>query len=140
MREIITCLLLLFGAAAQAGSDHHNSDSAVDASSVVSTSVSDSSRAFGLGAGDVDIAQCYRSWSVILYQDSKPNLLCVADSLDAKGLHQAAARTRCSVRAYARVFDTQDQCVLMSTVAPLVVSEPMPETVDDDDEYVVFVV
>ena len=90
---------------------------------------------FALGAGDVDIAQCYRSWSVILYQDSKPNLLCVADSLDAKGLYVAAARTRCSVKAYAKVFESVDECIELSTVEPYVEPVAMPEPEDDDEDY-----
>jgi hypothetical protein len=91
-----------------------------------------SSRAMGFGMGDVDINQCYRSrsWSV-LYQDTQPNYWCFANDLDARGNHEAAARVRCSIKKYARIFESQEQCLALSLTA---VPEPVAPVIDDDDE------
>lgn len=103
----------------------------VDSDSTITNSLHDSSRAYGLGLGDVDIAQCYRSWQVIIYQDSKPNWFCLADSLDAKGLHAAAAELRCSVNSYRKILGPN--CVSLSTATPPSPPEPMPEGHLDDE-------
>jgi len=101
-------------------------DSPVD----VNSSISNSSRAYGLGLGDVDIAQCYRSWQVLIYQDSKPNWFCLADSLDAKGLHKAAAELRCSVKSYRQKLG--DKCLALSTASSP--AQPMADTHLDEEQ------
>lgn len=104
-----------------------------DSSSVLNNSVGgNTSRSYGLGMGDVDIAQCYRSYQVLIWQDSRANYWCMANDLDARGLHEAAARTRCSIKGYRNLFDTRQDCILASTASPLV-TVPVPEpTVDED--------
>ncbi len=121
----IIIVLLVSPAWADSGHGHNH-----DAGDVVVGS-SDSSHVFGFGGNDVDIAQCYRSYSVIIWQDSKPNYFCIADALDAKGLHKAAAITRCSVKSFSKLFD---DCVMINTMRPaLAVVMEEPEDDDEDD-------
>jgi len=127
--------IILFLAAPVWSTDYgHDSDSTVTTSSVLNNSVRDSSRSFGLGAGDVDINDCYRSWSVILYQDSKVNKLCLADRQIAQGLYEAGARTRCSVRSVVKDYDNFDHCVRLNTVVIYVAPAPAPEANFEEEE------
>jgi hypothetical protein len=88
---------------------------------------SGSSNAFGVAGGDVDIAQCYRSYNyLIVWQDTKPNLLCQAELDDAKGLHKAAARKRCAVRAVARLYESHEECLAENTVSVAPPQSPAP--------------
>ena len=110
-------------------------DVSVDTSVPVDSNVSvnHTSKSFGFGAGDVDIAQCYRSYSVIVWQDSRINPVCLADSLDAKGLHTVAAMVRCDIRAIRKHFGSDDECIDANTMRPAPVAA-MPESKDEDDE------
>lgn len=103
-------------------------------------SLHDSSNAFGLGLGDVDINDCYRSYQVLIWQDSKANLWCMANDLDARGLHDAAAKTRCKVRTYRSVFDSDAACIAASTMRlPDPVVDMAPRAVEnhfeEEEEY-----
>jgi hypothetical protein len=85
-----------------------------------------SSRAYGFGLGDVDIAQCYRSYQLLIWQDSKINPFCIADGYDAKGMHMMAAVIRCDVGFIRKHFDTTEACIdanLMQVSVP----PPAPE-------------
>lgn len=101
------------------------------------------SYAVGLGSIDVDIAQCLGSEAtgilVVQWQRLKPNPWCMADTLDAKGLHQAAAKVRCSIESYANLFDSDQQCRELSTMVSeeFRVERPVeqPSAVEDDDEH-----
>lgn len=103
------------------------------------------SRSYGVGLGsiDVDIAQCLGSEStgiiVVQWQRLKENPWCMADTLDAKGLHEAAAKVRCSIKAYSGLFLDNQECMTLSTMIPkeMNVERPtaMPESVEDDDEH-----
>ncbi len=141
----ISLFWLLFGALiavtivfdiayADEGHGHnHDSTDTVDASSVVNNSISDTSRAFGFGFGDVAITQCYRSYQILIWQDSKINPICLADSLDAKGLHHTAAMIRCDIKAIRKHFDSDKSCIQATTmqmIHPVVIEEPV-----NDDEY-----
>jgi len=128
---IISALVFVSATRVAWGQAHDNCNGQSCNDGGLGTSVQ-GSRSYGLAGADVDLAQCYRSWSVILYQGSKPNYFCVADALDAKGLHEAAAITRCSVKSFNKLFD---DCIAMNTVVPRE-TLPMAETPDDDDERV----
>lgn len=103
------------------------------------------SRSYGVGLGsiDVDIAQCLGSEStgiiVVQWQRLKENPWCMADTLDAKGLHEAAAKVRCSIKAYSGLFLDNQECMTLSTMSPKEghVERPtaMPESTEDDDEH-----
>ena len=109
---------------------------AVTASGGGDTAVSHSSRALGLSGGDVDIAQWYRSYSYfIVYQDTKPNPLCIAQQLMAEGNYEAAAVLRCQPRTIWRPFGSKDACIAALSKAPVAVAEPEPVIDDDEDEY-----
>ena len=112
-------------------------DISIDANSDVSTTVRDTSRALGFGAGDVDINDCYRSYSVILWQDSKPNPLCLAQQLMAEGNYQAAAVLRCEPRSIHRAFGGKDACIKTLSVptAPFQVAPVIDEHIDEEEEW-----
>ncbi len=109
-------------------------DITVNPSSVLNNSVRDSSSSYGFGAGDVDINDCYRSYSVILYQDTKVNKLCLADQQIAQGLYEAGARTRCSIRSVVKDYDDFKHCVQLNTVVAYKPPPPPPPTVDKDED------
>ena len=98
------------------------------------------SRSYGVGLGsiDVDIAQCLGSEStgilVIQWQRLKENPWCMAETLDAKGLHGAAAKVRCSIEYYQRIFDSEDECLSLSLVSEIYDAEPQPAMAPDDDD------
>lgn len=137
MKKIGLLLLLLPGISLATddckGHSCNGADTVVNANSPVSVSstVSDTSRAFGLGLGDVDINDCYRSYQVLIFQDSRANLWCMANDLDARGLHDAAARVRCSLNVYSKNFDSKETCIAASTVQVIV---PVAEDQVDEDE------
>lgn len=94
----------------------------------------DKNRAYAFGMGDVDINDCYRSFQVLIFQGSQLNYWCMADSLDAKGLHEAAAKTRCKLDGYRNLFGDEDACIKMNTMAVIVLPPTDPPTADKDDE------
>lgn len=108
--------------------NHNCSDTIVDTTVNAGSSLDnttniagDSSRAYGFGLGDVDINDCYRSYQVLIWQDSKINKLCLADSYDQKGLHDMAAKIRCDVRTIRKHFKTNKKCEdanTMQTIEP----------------------
>lgn len=113
-------------------------DSDVSVSNPVS--VRDTSRAVGLAGGDVDINDCYRSWSVIVYQGSMVNKLCLAQQLVLEGNYQAAAELRCSVKSVRRAFGGGEKCVFALSVPPPepVTSSELPLVEDhfeEEEEY-----
>lgn len=75
--------------------------------------VSNESRALGLGGSDVDIAEGYRSYSVLfgLYQDTKVNPLAIAGQLAAEGRYREAAVLRCYPRTVHKALGGMDACV-----------------------------
>lgn len=99
------------------------------------------SRSYGVGLGsiDVDIAQCLGSEStgivVIQWQRLKENPWCMADTLDAKGLHEAAAKVRCSIDFYAKIFADNQECMALSRASIPVGHVEQPEAVEDNDEH-----
>lgn len=106
----------------------------VSVDSPVSVSNSDSSRAYGFGLGDVDINDCYRSFQILMFQDSRANRWCMANDLDARGLHEAAAKMRCSLNAYEDIFEDHETCVAQSTVSVPVPVVAAPHDDEDDDD------
>lgn len=102
-----------------------------------STSIA-GSRSYGVGLGsiDVDINQCLGSEStgilVVQWQRLKENPWCMADTLDARGLHEAAARARCSIKTYLALFQSKDECLSFSKVVIPVPSTAM-EVVETEE-------
>lgn len=86
---------------------------------------STSSRAYGFGLGDVDIAQCYRSYQLLIWQGSQINPFCVADSYDQKGLHKMAAVVRCNIGFIRQHFDNDADCISANTMV-IITPEPLP--------------
>ena len=120
--------LVFFMAPAQAGKEHHNAD--VDVSSVVSSS----DRAFGIGGGDIDINDGYRSYSYLfgLVQETRSNPLEVARQLMAEGNYEAAAYLRCQPWGIYRAYGGKNECIAMLSKVPAVIV--VPDVVDDFDE------
>jgi len=97
-------------------------------------------RAFAIGQGsfDVDINQCLASkaMSIIIvgWQTLEENATCIADGLDARGNHDAAARVRCKhVKTIYSAFETFDICIDAVTMVGLV-DLPVIQDRDDHDE------
>ncbi len=65
----------------------------------------------GLSMGDVDINDCLASKSTPLYQWLVENKWCMADSLDARGLYEAAARVRCQTKTLKSVYPDNPSCI-----------------------------
>ena len=85
---------------------------------------STSSRAYGFGLGDVDIAQCYRSYQLLIWQDSKINPFCVADSYDQKRLHTMAAVIRCDIGFIRKHFNSNESCIAANTMTMVELPPP----------------
>lgn len=110
----------------------------------------DKNRAYALSnsLGDVDLGPCYGStqWNTVIVGRQTNKLLPVqcAENLDAMGLHEAAARMRCSDKAYAALFVDRDECIKLSKLAEIPPGEPesvgeVTETEDDEhDIYLAF--
>ena len=98
-----------------------------------------SSKSLGLAGGDVDLAQCYRSYNYfIVWQDSKPNPLCLAQQLMAEGNYEAAAVLRCQPWSVSKAFGGKASCIAALSVAPSepVVMEPViDDHLDDEEEW-----
>lgn len=124
------------------GHHHGDSDVTVDASSVLEGSVSvagDSSRAFGFGLGDVDINDCYRSYQVLVWQDSRLNRFCVAQHYVAVGNEAAYAQTMCSIKAIRNLYDDKASCVAAHKLAVIPEEPPQlgwetPQLLDEHQE------
>jgi hypothetical protein len=108
-----------------------NSNSTMNANSSMTNSTS--SRAYGFGLGDVDIAQCYRSYQLLIWQDSKINPFCVADSYDQKGLHVMAAVIRCDIGFIRKHFASTVECVDANTM--FVAPPPVVKTVAPHESF-----
>lgn len=129
------------------GHNHHgdngdvNTDTVVtvDAGSDISNSISqrDSSTAIGLGGIDVDINDYYRSFGNAIWQDTKVNKLALSVFQNSVGLHEAAARSRCSVKAVREDYNSFEHCVKLNTVIlPEPPGEPVSEEhLEDEEEY-----
>lgn len=86
----------------------------------------------GLGMGSVDISQCMASKSTPLYQWLIENKWCMADSLDAKGLHEAAARVRCQTKTMRKVYPDRQEC-LSANLMPTIDEMPVIPDIDTSE-------
>ena len=89
--------------------------------------------------GDVDINDCRESEQfgtpVFSRQWIQLNPWCAAEVYDAKGLHELAARTRCTIKEIRKLFDDDAACVMANTVeAAPPPPPPAPVRHDRDDE------
>jgi hypothetical protein len=113
---------------------------AIDNSSGVSTSVSDSSRAFGIGGnGDVDINDCRYSVQGPLSQWTRPNHWCEAEKLIAIGFFEAGILMFCTKTTVKDLYASTDSCLLelrqgLNPVqVPVLAAEP-PEIAREHEE------
>lgn len=103
-----------------------------------------SDKVFAVGGSsfDVDINQCLASKAtnivIVGWQTLKENPTCIADGLDARGNHDAAAQVRCThVDTIVSAYDDFKQCIKAVTMVP--VEPPKPpqppkDTARDKDE------
>ena len=91
------------------------------------------SRAYSFGGGDVDINECLYSWS-FLVQGVKLNRWCAAEKMDAIGLHEGAAKMRCTINPVRKLYDSEALCIKGQTATKEVHVEPPPPIIDRDDE------
>ena len=106
----------------------------VESVSNFDSNVSHSSKAYAIGLGDVDINQCYRSYQALAWQDSRLNYWCVGESLDARGLHRAAALARCHIKGYRELFASHEECITENTMLPLADVPELAPVIDRDKE------
>lgn len=141
---MVAFILFLTAPAFAGGTDieqNTNIDSVLTGGDNISENSIGGSRSYGVGMGsiDVDIAQCLGSEStgiiIVQWQRLKENPWCMADTLDARGLHEAAARARCSVKAYLTLFESKDECLSLSKAEPQVFHVEPPEVSKDDEDY-----
>jgi len=137
---LVAALLIILCAPVWASGNDSGPDVDVDSASSVSNSVRDSSSALGLSSGDVDINQCYRSYNyLVIWQDTKPNPLCVAQQLMAEGNYEAAAILRCEPRSIYRAFGGKERCIATLSATPEPVQAtvvPVPEEhFEEEEEY-----
>jgi len=117
-------------------SERYDIKQKTDVSTDVSQSIGDtviggdSSRSYGVGMGsfDVDINQCLasKSWGLLVYQrqDIVENPWCMADSLDARGRHDAAAEIRCNTKTLQQVYPVRSDCIAAVKVNAEIVETP----------------
>jgi len=107
----------------------------IDNASPVSNSVSHSSRAIGVSGGDVDIAQSYRSYSILfgLWQDTKVNPLELARQLVAEGYYQEAAELRCAPHTVSKALGGKDKCIAKFSQPPQQVVFEVPVIIEELD-------
>lgn len=103
----VISLLMAFSAYATNTKPSQNQHQIVDVvsksgSSSVSSSVSNASNegntvegSYGFGLGSAAFNECYRSYSILVFQGSQLNALCLANNLIAEGKYEEAARMRC---------------------------------------------
>jgi len=97
------------------------------------------SRSYGVSQalGDVDINDCLAStqWGIpVIFakQTVQENPWCMANSLDAMGAHEAAAKVRCTTKTIKAIYPDPVECekAVMFHVEP----PDEPKSVDRDDE------
>jgi len=100
-----------------------------------------SDKAFAVGGSsfDVDINECLASKAtniiVVGWQTLKENPTCIADGLDARGNHEAAARVRCKhVETVYSSFDTFKKCTDAVTMTARIILPLKPDKVDKDED------
>jgi hypothetical protein len=93
----------------------------------------DSSRAFGLSGGDMDINDCLATHSVLFgfWQGTHVNKLCEAERLNREGRYQSAAEMKCSVRGIRRVYG--DDCI--DSVILTAPSEVVEVHLEDEEDW-----
>lgn len=98
------------------------------------------SRAYALAnsLGDVDINDCLASkqWNTPLFgrQDTAPNLWCMGESYDARGLYKMAARMRCKIDLIRSDFATDEDCWAENTVMPQPIAEHVDTRHEEDED------
>lgn len=105
----------------------------------VSNSYSSKSRAWGLGGGDMDINDFYRTYGILfgLWQDSKVNPLALAAFLQRQGNYKAAAMLMCEPRGVYKAFGGKEECVELLSIPPAEpppLPSPPPEVNNDDED------
>lgn len=97
------------------------------------------SRAYGFshGLGDVAINQCLatQQWGSIIVSRQKVvlNRWCASEVYDAKGLHEVAARMRCTIPEVASLFASESGCLAANMVTPPPVPPEPPPVVSVPD-------
>jgi len=83
---------------------------------------SSKSYAVGMGSFDVDINQCLasESWGAVVFQRQRlvENPWCMADGLDARGRHGAAAEVRCNTKTLKEIYPDKATCLAAVRYVP----------------------
>lgn len=94
-------------------------EATVDASSASDSqsSAGVSTKSLGLAMGSPALAECYRTYQFFVFQDSRANPWCMAEALDQRGLHEAASKMRCSIKAVRKLYDSDEACLVENNVS-----------------------
>lgn len=113
-----------------------NANAIVESGAMGDNNVNMDSRSLALvnTLGDVSISDCRESEQfgtpVFSRQWIQLNPWCAAEVYDSKGLHELAARTRCTIKEISRLFDDAESCVAANTVKPA----PAPVVIAHDQD------
>ncbi len=88
----------------------------------------------GFGMGDVDINDCLASKSTLVNQWVVENSWCMANDLDARGNHDAAARVRCTTKTLQAVYPDPQECQAAVRALRLSDEAPVEEVADEDED------
>ncbi len=133
-----------------ADADARATADAVSTASAVATGgggdavVNSSTRAYSVGGSDMDIRDCIATHAVLfgLWQGTHINKPCIAARMDAAGKYEEAAKMRCSMHSFKKVYGRGQKCIdAVILTAPPDPPEPPatltltpPEEYEDDDD------
>lgn len=75
--------------------------------------VNNNARALSLSGSGMEIRDCIATHAILfgLWQGTHINKPCVADKMDAKGQYEQAAKLRCSMWSYKRIYGGGKKCI-----------------------------
>lgn len=153
MKLLSVLLLVLFSCSSYAeppedppghglGHDHDGGTSTSDASALANALATGGEATGGVGSATVnskvlsvsgsgmEIRDCIATHAILfgLWQGTHVNKPCIADNMDARGQYDAAAKLRCSMWSYKRIYGRGQKCIDAIIVsAPDLGTEPDPE-------------
>jgi len=97
------------------------------------------SRAYAVSGGDMDINDCLATYGVGfgLWQGTHINALCEAERMNAQGNFLGAAKMKCSLSKFKRVFGRGQKCIdaVIVTGIFLIPAEQADHNLEEDAEY-----
>lgn len=131
-------------ATANANANSNSTSEAISAASALSTGgassavVNSSTRAYSVSGSDMAIRDCLATHAVLfgLWQGTHINALCEAAGMNADGKYLAAAKMKCSIKHFRKVYGKGQKCidsVILSAPPEQIVMLTPPDDDGDDD-------